>query len=236
MIACLCDRKTVSADGLMCKNCGRYLTVPSFPLPPPHEDFDRDEATPPITPKGTDPLEVAAAGLLKQLLGRHRSQLDNETPGRLARALIDMTSGYAFDEDAIGRMLKCFPVDAQHDGIVVVRNIPFASVCEHHVLPFTGTCAVAYLPNDRIVGVSKIPRLVRALSRRLQVQERIGVQIADAIMEHVGARGAFVVMRAQHSCMAIRGAECPGEMVTSTARGVFLTSGEARAEALELMR
>lgn len=199
--------------------------------------FSTEDITPPFgTRAHADPLETRAHELLRTLLAKAPDRLDAETPARFARALTDLVSGYAWNDASIAKMLKCFPVAAKHDGVVVVRAIPFASVCEHHVLPFTGVAAVAYIPTDRIVGLSKIPRLIRVVSRRLQVQERIGVQVADAMMEHVKARGVMVVIRATHSCMTIRGAECPGETVTSTCRGVFLENAAARAEALEMMR
>ena len=150
----------------------------------------------------------------------------------MAKALGDLTDGYGADFKSI---LKTFPRGDADTGVVIVRSVPFASVCEHHVLPFTGEATVAYLPGDRIVGLSKIPRLVRAVTRRLQVQERIGAMIADAMMEHVGARGAFVVLKSKHTCMTLRGVECPGEMVTSTIRGVFEAEHDARAEVLSLI-
>jgi GTP cyclohydrolase I len=174
--------------------------------------------------------ERACAELIETL---DASEIDIDTPGRMARALGDLTSGYATTDFAA--ILKTFPL-AGDPGIVAVRNIPFASLCEHHVLPFTGIASVAYLPSDRIVGLSKIPRLVRAVTRRLQVQERIGTMIADALMAHIHALGVVVILKAQHSCMAISGAESPGEMVTSTVRGVFMQEPMARAEVMELLR
>ena len=176
-------------------------------------------------------LEDTARSLL---FGLQIPDVDEETPLRMVKALRELVSGQRED---LGKLLKTFPGVATDNGIVVVRDMPFASLCEHHVLPFTGTITVAYLPSDRIVGLSKIPRLVRAVTRRLQVQERIGAMIADALMEHVNARGVMVVVKAQHTCMTLRGVECPGEMVTSTIRGVFQHESEhaARAEVLNLM-
>lgn len=162
-------------------------------------------------------------------------QVDAETPQRLLGALIEFTSGYAGE---ITSMMKTFPLEghAGDPGIVCVRDVPFASLCAHHVLPFTGTASVAYLPSDRIVGLSKIPRLIRIISRRLQTQEFIGEQVADVLMgELVAARGVIVVPRGKHSCMALRGVESPGEMITSCARGVFRDDAAARAEALSLL-
>jgi GTP cyclohydrolase IA len=121
--------------------------------------------------------------------------------------------------------------------MVAVRDLPFASVCEHHVLPFTGSASVVYIPTSRIIGLSKVPRILRAVSRRLQVQERIGEEVAEVLMHsELRARGVMVVIRARHTCMALRGVESPGEMVTSCIRGVFATDAAARAEAMELIR
>lgn len=160
---------------------------------------------------------------------------DTETPGRFLRAMRELTAGEREDQDA-SKLLRTFPIEAGSDpGVVCVRSVPFASVCEHHALPFSGTIDVAYIPNDRIVGLSKIPRLVRLVTRRFQVQERIGSMVADALLEHVGAIGVLVRIRARHSCMALRGAESPGEMVTCCVRGVFMHDPSARAEALTLI-
>jgi GTP cyclohydrolase I len=171
------------------------------------------------------------AGKLIELITPSVVEVDPQTPARMARALDELLGGYL---DA--PTLRTFPL-AGDPGIVVVRDIPFASMCEHHVLPFAGTATVAYLPNMSIVGLSKIPRLVRALSRRLQTQERLGMQIADALESatNLGPLGVAVVLRARHSCMGLRGAECPGEMQTSCMRGVFRRDSTARAEVLALM-
>lgn len=175
--------------------------------------------------------EECAERASAMLLDSIAPDVDLDTPGRMARALIELTDGYDADPKAI---LKSF--EAPRDsGIVVVRDIPFASLCEHHVLPFMGKAAVAYLPSTRVVGLSKVPRLVRAVSHRLQMQERIGQQVADALARYLKARGVLVVLRAQHTCMSIRGACAPGETVTSCARGVFRKDAAARAEALHLI-
>lgn len=156
-----------------------------------------------------------------------------ETAKRMAKAMQELLSGYI--DDPLSH-LKTFE-SAADPGMVVVRDMPFASICEHHVLPFTGTASVAYIPTDRIVGLSKVPRILRAVSRRLQVQERIGHEVAEVLMhEKLNARGVMVVIRGRHTCMALRGVESPGEMVTSCIRGRFATDAAARAEAMELMR
>lgn len=157
----------------------------------------------------------------------------DETAKRMVKAMDELLSGYTDDPAS---HVKVFPAGPD-PGIVVVRGMPFASVCEHHVLPFTGVADVAYLPGHAIIGLSKVPRMLRAVSRRLQVQERIGQELADALAHSpLAPLGVMVVLRGRHTCMALRGAESPGEMVTSCVRGVFATKPEARAEAMELFR
>jgi GTP cyclohydrolase I len=122
------------------------------------------------------------------------------------------------------------------DEMVILKDIDFSSICEHHLLPFVGRAHVAYLPNGRVVGLSKLARTVDLFARRPQVQERLTRQVADAIMDHLDARGALVVIESQHFCMKIRGVNKPDSlMVTSAARGEFTTDAVARREALDLM-
>lgn len=158
-----------------------------------------------------------------------------DTPYRVTKAwLSELFTGYSEDP---AEYMKDFDAE-DYDEMVIVRNIPFTSFCEHHILPFYGTVDVGYVPQDRIVGLSKIPRLVNTYSRRLQVQERLTAQIADAIEEFLTPMGTVVVVKALHSCMAIRGIQAVGaETVTSAVRGVFLDPSKgARAEFLELTR
>lgn len=154
------------------------------------------------------------------------------TPRRVVDALLEMTSGY--EESASEHLSVGF--DETSDGIVLVRNVPFVSLCEHHILPFEGRAWVAYIPDgSRVVGLSKLARTVDVFARRLQLQERIGAQVADAIVEHCGARGVAVVLEAEHGCMTCRGAKKAGaSMRTSTMRGVFREDPAARAEVLML--
>jgi GTP cyclohydrolase I len=153
-----------------------------------------------------------------------------ETPQRVARALIEMTAGYRDDPQLI--LSKTFEDDC--DEVIILRNIPFTSMCEHHLLPFSGSADVGYLPG-KVVGLSKLARLVDCFARRLQMQERMTRQIADALVEHLQARGAGCIVRANHSCMACRGVKKAGaEMVTSRMLGVFRDKAEARAEFLML--
>lgn len=178
-------------------------------------------------------IPASTIDLVGNLLRKLGADVDPETPGRMLKALREMTAGYATSD--LKSLLKTF--DAPSDpGIVSVRGIPFASLCEHHVLPFTGTVSVAYIPSKRIVGLSKIPRLVRAVTRRLQVQERIGQMVADAMVDGLDPIGVMVIVTGAHTCMNLRGIECPGDMVTSCVRGAFAKEPEARAEAMALLR
>jgi len=162
---------------------------------------------------------------------RHRGGIF-DTPRRAAAALMEMTSGYDVDVPAL---FRTFESDG-YDELVLERGIPFVSLCEHHMLPFTGVAHVGYIPVERIVGLSKLARLVDAYARRLQVQERLTVQVAQAVEEHLQPRGTCVVVEASHSCMACRGARAPGVVaVTSAMFGIFREDEKARAEALALI-
>lgn len=155
-----------------------------------------------------------------------------ETPKRYVKAWSEWTSGYDMDPASI---LKCFE-DGATDEMVVETRIPFFSNCEHHMAPFFGTVDIGYIPQGRIVGLSKMNRLVECFSRRLQVQERLTGQIADAMHKELGALGVGVVVRAQHMCVMSRGVRHAGcETITSAMRGVFM-EGAARAEFLSLIK
>jgi GTP cyclohydrolase I len=146
----------------------------------------------------------------------------------------EITSGLR--EDPTEALQSVF--EAGHDEMVMIRDIPMASVCEHHLLPFIGKAHVAYIPNEegRITGLSKLARLVDGLARQLQVQERLTTQIADAIVERLEPRGALVVIEAEHLCMSMRGVRKPGAVtVTSAVRGSFRDSMSTRMEAMNLL-
>lgn len=177
---------------------------------------------------GVSPVDLMDAILRNILPEGH--EIDEATPMRHVLALNEMLSGY---EEDITELMMFTPSDG-YDQIVAVKDIPFVSLCEHHVLPMIGTAAVAYLPRGQLIGLSKIPRVVKALTKRLQLQERITKQIADA-MSHAAPLGTLVVVEAQHICMCGRGVESPGKMVTSYADGVFREHGAARDEALRMM-
>ena len=157
-----------------------------------------------------------------------------ETPDRVARACEEIFGG--MQEDPGVHLLKQFNEPGNED-MVIVKDIPFSSMCEHHLLPFTGLAHVCYLPNDgKITGLSKIARCVSGFARRPQLQERLTNQIADAVEERLGARGVLVVLQAEHTCMNMRGIKAAGsETVTSAVRGWFKTDLKAREEALNLI-
>ena len=151
-----------------------------------------------------------------------------DTPSRVKRMLDEMTAGYAIDPDEVLNN-AIFPVD--YSEMVVVKDIPFHSLCEHHILPFAGTAAVAYIPNQRVIGLSKIPRVVDMFARRLQIQERFTQQVADFLMERLEPKGVGVVVEATHLCASMRGVRKPGMvMTTSAVLGLFRRSDKTRAE------
>lgn len=158
-----------------------------------------------------------------------------ETPKRVAKAWAFWCSGYEQKPEDI---LKVFEDGAEGvDEMVVVKDIPFYTHCEHHMAPFFGTATIAYLPNKKIVGLSKLSRLLDIYARRLQVQERLGCQVADAIMEHLGALGCGVVIKARHLCMESRGICKQGSSTTTSAlRGLFKEDPAVRSEFLQLAR
>ena len=156
------------------------------------------------------------------------------TPQRVERAYRFLTSGYDADIDQVlnGAL---FAVD--YSEMVIVRDIAFYSLCEHHLLPFFGKCHVAYIPSTRVIGLSKIPRLVDVFSRRLQVQERLTNQIAETIQDKIKPLGVAVVMEATHLCMSMRGVEKQNSFaVTSAMLGAFRTASRTRMEFLELIK
>ena len=179
-------------------------------------------------------LETTVHDLLLQLgedPTRHGLQ---NTPTRVAKALTFLTQGYQQDIDSI--LTKAlFPID--YDEMVIVKDIDFFSLCEHHMLPFFGKCHVGYIPRKHVVGLSKIPRLVDAFSRRLQVQERLTVQIARTLQEKLNPHGVGVVVEAKHLCMSMRGVEKQNTIaVTSEMQGVFRKQQQTRVEFLKLIR
>jgi GTP cyclohydrolase I len=150
------------------------------------------------------------------------------TPERVHRMYTELTAGYHVDAD---RIVNGAIFDVAYSEMVVVKDIPFYSLCEHHLLPFFGTAAVAYLPRGRVIGLSKIPRIVEMYARRLQVQERLTQQIGEFLQERLNPQGVGVVMEATHLCAVMRGIRKPGTiMTTSSVLGLFRTRDRTRAE------
>ena len=157
-----------------------------------------------------------------------------DTPKRIEKSLRFLTGGYEADVDAVLNN-ALFTVD--YNEMVIVKDIDFYSLCEHHLLPFFGKCHIAYIPNGRVIGLSKIPRLVDIFSRRLQIQERLTSQIADTIREKINPLGVAVVMEATHLCMSMRGVEKQNSFcVTSSMLGAFRDNARTRMEFLELIK
>jgi len=182
----------------------------------------------------SDPIERIIRSLLAESGDNcHREGLE-DTPRRVASAYREMWVGYAQDPSTI---LRTFDSEGHHD-LISVTQIPFYSMCEHHLTPFFGVAHVGYIPEDRIVGISKIARVVEIFARRLQVQERLTAQVADMLFEEpLGPRGVIVVLQAEHLCMAMRGILKPGTITTTSAiRGIFIDDVDLRAEFLSLIQ
>ena len=157
-----------------------------------------------------------------------------KTPNRVDGALRYLTSGYRMDADQI---LNAALFDVAYDEMVIVKDIEVFSLCEHHMLPFFGKCHVAYIPDGKVIGLSKIPRLVDMFARRLQVQERLTLQVAETIQEKIHPKGVAVVIEAQHFCMIMRGVEKQNSTaVTSSMLGAFKDNQNTRNEFLTLVR
>jgi GTP cyclohydrolase IA len=157
-----------------------------------------------------------------------------DTPRRVARAWHEYARGYR--EDPAKHLSRTFEEVGGYDEIVLLKDIPFQSHCEHHMAPIIGKAAIAYLPNDRVVGISKLARVLHGFARRLQVQERLTAQVADAIWENLRPKGVAVVIEATHACMTARGVRTPGVMMTtSRMMGTFREDERSRREVLALM-
>lgn len=193
-------------------------------------DFDTDHSLTPWAARGE--------GLVRHLLEELGEDPDREglvrTPHRVWSALRFLTDGYELDvADVVGDAL----FEETYDEMVVVRDIDLYSLCEHHMLPFFGKAHIAYIPDGRIVGLSKIPRIVDVFSHRLQVQERLTKQVADAVEEVLAPKGVGVVIEAAHLCMMMRGVQKQNSLtLTSAMRGIFKTDPKTRSEFLDLVR
>jgi GTP cyclohydrolase I len=196
------------------------------------EDGDLVEAT----PSAEIPPEVSEA--IRTLIRWAGDDPDREglldTPRRVARAWQEYARGY--QEDPAVHLSRTFEEVGGYDEIVLLKDIPFQSHCEHHLAPIIGKAAIAYLPRDKVVGISKLARVLHGFARRLQVQERLTAQVADTIWEHLQPKAVAVVIEASHACMTARGVQTPGVMMTtSRMMGTFREDERSRREVLALM-
>ena len=183
---------------------------------------------------GARALEAAVRELLREVGENPEREGLLKTPTRVAESLRFLTRGYRQD---IQRVLNGALYSTPYDEMVIVKDIEIFSLCEHQMLPFFGRCHVAYVPTDKVIGLSKIPRLVDVFARRLQIQERLTTQIAETIMEYIKPQGVGVIIEAKHLCMIMRGVEKQNSVaVTSAMLGVFRDCDQTRAEFLRLIR
>lgn len=206
-------------------------------LASPPESDDAVYLAPPVSiraePFDSRRIEAAVREILLAIGDDPEREGLRRTPARVAAAYGELFAGLREDPRAHLRTM----FDEGHKELVVLRDIPFASVCEHHLLPFTGHAHVGYIPRGRVVGLSKLARLVEGYARRPQVQERLTSEIADAIWDVVQPTGCGVVIEAVHTCMTIRGIQKPGStMITSAVRGSFRSRPETRAEFFAIVR
>jgi GTP cyclohydrolase I len=181
-----------------------------------------------------DPIAEAIRTMLAEIGEDPDREGIRKTPGRVARSLRFLTNGYRQDID---KVLNGALYSVAYDEMVMVRDIEVFSLCEHHLLPFFGRCHVAYVPNGKVIGLSKIPRVVDVFARRLQVQERLTVQIAETIMDKIKPQGVGVIIEARHLCMIMRGVEKQNSIaVTSHMLGVFRDCEGTRSEFLRLLK
>ncbi len=196
------------------------------------DDGDLVEATPKIAVP--DDVAEAVRTLIRWAGDDPEREGLIDTPLRVARAWKEYARGYG--EDPAWHLTRTFEEVGGYDEIVLLRDIPFQSHCEHHLAPIIGKAAIAYLPGDRVVGISKLARVLHGFARRLQVQERLTAQVADCIWEHLEPKGVAVVVEASHACMSARGVNTPGVMMTtSRMMGTFRTDERSRKEVLALM-
>ncbi len=185
-----------------------------------------------------DPEEAkkAITAILKYLGENPQREGLRDTPARIVKSWERIFGGYSQDPKSI---LTTFEEDdvIPHDQIILLKDIEFYSTCEHHFLPFVGKAHVAYVPSTKVVGISKLARIVEIYARRLQIQERVGNQVSTALMDHLEAKGAACIIESKHFCMTCRGVEKQNSvMVTSSLRGVFLTAPQTRQELMTLIR
>ena len=197
------------------------------------EALEGDQPTPieraadgPDRPNGR--IEAAVREILHEIGEDPDREGLQGTPGRIHRMYSELTAGYHVRPE---RLINGAIFEVDYSEMVVVRDIPMYSLCEHHLLPFFGTAAVAYIPDGKVLGLSKIPRVVETFARRLQVQERMTQQIADFLMEHLEPKGVGVVIEATHLCASMRGVRKPGTVMTTAAvLGLFRSNDKTRSE------
>ncbi len=203
--------------------------TPARATPPIFDDYDTE----------TDEVyDADFEGIIRQMLVRIGEQPEREglqrTPLRVAKAMDFLTSGYSM---TVQDVVKNAVFDEKCEEMVIVKDIEFYSMCEHHILPFFGKAHVAYLPNNKVIGLSKVARIVDVFARRLQVQERLTNQIADAMMEILNPHGVGVIIEASHFCMMMRGVQKQNSStVTSAMRGSFRENARSRAELMDLIK
>ncbi|MCB0076870.1 MAG: GTP cyclohydrolase I FolE [Anaerolineales bacterium] len=201
-------------------------------MPGLNADLLRDDANP--HPLDTAHTQVAVREILRAIGEDPDREGLRRTPERVARMYEELTEGYHVDP---AKLINEAIFEVDYDDMVLVRDIDYASLCEHHMLPFLGRAHVAYLPNGKVIGLSKIPRIVEMFARRLQVQERMTTEIADFLMHHLEPKGVAVVVEGQHLCSMIRGVRKPNStMVTSAMRGGFRKDSRTRSELMALLR
>jgi GTP cyclohydrolase IA len=184
--------------------------------------------------KAADPIPALVEALLAELGEDPGRQGLKATPDRVSRALRELTDGYGVVPEQV---VAGAVFDQDYDEMIVVKDIPFYSLCEHHLLPFFGHCHVGYLPKGKVIGLSKIPRLVGVFAHRLQIQEKMTKEIAEALEGAVAPKGVGVVIEARHLCMEMRGVQKPGgHLITSCMLGTFRRDPRTRAEFLNLVR
>jgi GTP cyclohydrolase I len=206
-----------------------------------NDDYDLGESplAPPAAGDADRPSAEEAEAAVRTLIRWAGDDPDREglldTPGRVVRSYRELFAGY--DVDPRAYLERTFEEVGGYDELVVLRDIRFVSFCEHHMLPVTGRAHVGYLPRKRVVGISKLARVVRGFARRLQIQEKMTAEIADAIQEVLNPHGVGVVVEAEHSCMTLRGVNAPGaSLTTSRLVGVIRDDPKTRQEFLRLVR